>query len=240
MWFESKFYESLKEQDEEATLQYCFNENPLCEYVNDFIELNITQENYLKLIELCDFLMVNNVDVLVDKIVECFGLQVIHEFGDFYKYNSQRLQVHNKESLKQAIHLYCENPETCYKTYGFSAYWNVSNITNMNYMFAVSNFIGDISKWDVSNVINMYYMFYGSQFNGDISKWDVSNVINMNGMFCKSQFNGDLSKWYVSNVTSMVSMFKRSHFNGDISKWNVSIEVLNDWIQHLYYVSRYS
>ena len=189
MWFVSKFYESLKEEDEKATLQDCFNENPLCEYVNDFIELNIRKDNYLKLIELCDFLMVTNVDVLVDKIVECFGVQVIHEFGDFYKYNSQRLQVHNKESLKQAIQLYCENPETCYKTYGFSAYWNVSNITNMNYMFAVSIFNGDISKWDVSNVITMEYMFYGSQFHGDISKWDVSNVTTMYSMFSGSQFN---------------------------------------------------
>ena len=195
MWFVSKFYESLKEEDEEASLQDCFNENPLCEHLNDFIELNITQANYLKLIELCDFLMVTNVDVLVDKIVECFGVQVIHEFGDFYKYNSQRLQVHNKESLKQTIHLYCENPEKCYKTNGFSAYWNVSSITNMNYMFAVSNFNGDISKWDVSNVTNMNSMFYECYFNGDISQWNVSKVTTMKSMFSGSHFKGDLSKW---------------------------------------------
>ena len=37
-------------------------------------------------------------------------------------------------------------------------------------------FNSDISNWDVSNVTNMNFMFHGSKFNGDISKWDVSNV----------------------------------------------------------------
>ena len=48
MWFESKVYEELKEQDENATLQDCFCD-PLQDYVNDFINLNITKNNYLKL-----------------------------------------------------------------------------------------------------------------------------------------------------------------------------------------------
>ena len=86
MWFESKVYEELKEQQQDATLDDCLNENPLYEHLNDFIELNITKENYLKLIELCDFLMVINVDILVDKIVKCFGVSIIHDFGDFYRY----------------------------------------------------------------------------------------------------------------------------------------------------------
>ena len=74
MWFESKLYEEVKEQDENAILYNYLNENKLYKYFDDFIQLNITQENYLKLIELCDFLMVINVDVLVDKIVQCFGV----------------------------------------------------------------------------------------------------------------------------------------------------------------------
>ena len=102
MWIESKLYEELKEQDENATLHDCLSEHSLYKYLDDFIQLNITQKNYLKLIDLCDFLMVTNVDVLVDKIVQRFGVSIIHEFGDFYKYNSQRLQVHDKKSLKQA------------------------------------------------------------------------------------------------------------------------------------------
>ena len=36
---------------------------------------------------------------------------------------------------------------------------------------------GDISGWDVSNVTNMKYMFRNAEsFNGDLSKWNVSNV----------------------------------------------------------------
>ena len=43
MWFESKLYEELKEQQQDATLHDCLNENPLYEHLNDFIQLNITQ-----------------------------------------------------------------------------------------------------------------------------------------------------------------------------------------------------
>jgi surface protein len=99
---------------------------------------------------------------------------------------------------------------------------DVSNVTDMNGMFAESQFNGDISAWDVSNVKKMGGMFRDSQFNGDISAWDVSNVKNMRWMFAGSQFQGDISKWNVSNVERMGWMFQNSQFNGDISKWNVS------------------
>ena len=37
----------------------------------------------------------------------------------------------------------------------------------------------DISSWDVSNVTNMGWMFSGNnQFNQDLSSWDVSKVNN--------------------------------------------------------------
>ena len=35
---------------------------------------------------------------------------------------------------------------------------------------------GHISNWDVSNVTDMSFMFKGSSFNQDLSSWDVSNV----------------------------------------------------------------
>ena len=100
--------------------------------------------------------------------------------------------------------------------------WDVSNVTDMEYMFKWSKFNGDISQWNVSNVTNMESMFNSSKFNGDISQWNVSNVTNMNTMFFNSVFNGDISQWDVSNVTNMDSMFYDSKFNGDISQWDVS------------------
>ena len=57
------------------------------------------------------------------------------------------------------------------------SYWDVSNATNMPYMFYMCEeleSVGDISEWDVSKVINMSYMFSGcKKFNQDISDWDV-------------------------------------------------------------------
>ena len=98
---------------------------------------------------------------------------------------------------------------------------DVSDITNMRYMFWSSKFNGDISKWNVGQVIYMSSMFMGSKFNGDISQWDVSNVKDMRAMFYNTDFSGDLSGWDTSNVESMHRMFEHSTFNGDISKWNV-------------------
>ncbi len=100
---------------------------------------------------------------------------------------------------------------------------DVNEITDMSYLFSdeLVSFAGDISKWDVSNVTNMNSMFAHSAFNDDISKWDVSNVTNMGYMFAYSNFNGDISKWNVSNIKNMSYMFAYSKFDGDISKWNV-------------------
>ena len=92
--------------------------------------------------------------------------------------------------------------------------WNVSNVTDMRYMFfncSELKSVGDISSWNVSKVTNMNSMF--SYCNtlvsvGNISKWDVSNVTNMYSMFydCKL-FNQDLSGWNVSNVTIPYGIF---------------------------------
>ena len=90
--------------------------------------------------------------------------------------------------------------------------WDVSNVTDMSYMFFACEelkSVGDISSWDVSKVTDMSFMFYNCvSFNQDISSWDVSNVTDMKYMFCNCKsFNQDISNWDVSNVKCYLLMF---------------------------------
>ena len=100
--------------------------------------------------------------------------------------------------------------------------WNVSNVTDMSWMFSDSSFNQDISSWDVSNVKNMKGMFSGTTFNQNISSWDVSNVTDMSSMFSHSSFNQNVCSWDVSKVENMRNMFENSSFDKNISEWNVS------------------
>jgi len=102
---------------------------------------------------------------------------------------------------------------------------DVSQVTDMNSVFANTDFQGDISQWDVSNVKDMNLMFYKcTNFNCDLSNWKVDNVETMANMFtgCKN-FNSDISSWDVRNVKNMTAMFYWcDNFNQDLSSWDVS------------------
>lgn len=76
-----------------------------------------------------------------------------------------------------------------------------------NYMFASTNFNGDISHWDVSNIGNMSYMFDRNPvFNQDIGNWDVSGSASYAGMFNLAEsFDQDLSAWAVSPGATYVN-----------------------------------
>ena len=105
--------------------------------------------------------------------------------------------------------------------------WDVSNVTNMAYMFrdnspTGSTFNQPIGNWDVSNVTDMKFMFSNSTFNQPIGNWDVSNVTNMDDLFYNSTFNQPIGNWDVSNVTNMAYMFRGSTFNQPIGNWDVS------------------
>ena len=71
---------------------------------------------------------------------------------------------------------------------------------------------GPIGTWDVSEVTDMRFLFGYTNFNGDISNWDVSKVTDMSKMFAQTPFNGDISNWDVSQVTTMVQMFYKASF----------------------------
>ena len=108
--------------------------------------------------------------------------------------------------------------------------WDVSNVTNMGFMFAEATvFNQDISSWDVSSVTVMGFMFAEAEtFNQPIGNWDVSSVTFMTLMFADTDaFNQDISNWDVSNVTDMAYMFLNnsptgSTFNQPIGDWDVS------------------
>ena len=96
----------------------------------------------------------------------------------------------------------------------FAGEWNYSDDVATYDLHA---FNGDISQWDVSNVTDMSFMFYHSNFTGDISRWGVSHIINMKCMFRDGIWNGNISNWDVSNVTTMEQMFDHSKFTGKYS-----------------------
>lgn len=226
-WFQSQLLLNIQETNPNATIYDCFMDNDQRKsYIADFLNLRITKSNFKHIIELCDFLMVDDdVDCLIDEIIKIhdYDYSIIYEFEDFYKQNTKRIRPLSRHELHEAIEYYNTDVNICFQEYGFSSFWNTSEITDMSYMFCEDLlFNGDISRWDMSNVTNMNAMFYGSAFNGNISQWDVSNVNYMANLFSRSVFNGDISDWNVSNVVNMTCMFYESYFQNDISRWNVS------------------
>ena len=104
--------------------------------------------------------------------------------------------------------------------------WDVSRVTNMDFLFAERHFDEPIGGWDVSNVESMEGMFQDtSSFNQPIGGWNVSNVKNMSSMFAggSGSFNQPIGGWDVSSVKNMSSMFASATvFNQPIGGWDVS------------------
>jgi surface protein len=127
-------------------------------------------------------------------------------------------------NIDGAVDEWITDPDAASTKYGNITTWDVSGVTNMEYLFNKgSEFNEDISKWDVSSVTNMRNMFvYASVFNQDISEWDVSSVTRMNWMFAvATEFNQDISKWDVSSVTDMENMFySASAFDQELCAWD--------------------
>lgn len=179
--------------------------------INSKIDIREQMRKVMKLyLEIC-FL---DYRVLPDKVINDLNTHI-----DLYE---SLIQVDNSQ-LKKYIGRFVDNPEWR-KLRNFN-WLDTSLVTDMSYLFYENEFCAgiDISRWNVSNVKNMAYMFAISTFNGDISNWDVSNVTAMNSMFeyCKA-FNSDISHWNVANVMYMSHMFHQAErFNQDISNWKI-------------------
>ena len=115
---------------------------------------------------------------------------------------------------------------------------DISNLSDLGYMFADSTFNDNLNGWDVSGINNMSYTFFGSSWNNglpagedgeivgstkNILDWDVSNVLSMRGMFEHNKaFNALIDNWNLSTIRNMDSMFRNaSSFNRDLSRWYV-------------------
>ena len=92
--------------------------------------------------------------------------------------------------------------------------FDVSNVTNMSYMFysaVTTNTTIDFSTWDVSNVTTTFNMFnYASNFtNINLSNWNTTKLETINSMFygCEKLKEIDLSTWNTNNIKNLGFLF---------------------------------
>ena len=118
-----------------------------------------------------------------------------------------------KDDLLRGVNLWCFSQEKCTNQYGHISTWNVSNITDMSYIFNnIKNFNQPLGSWDVSQVTNMSNMFNNTKhFNQPLGSWNISQVTDMSNMFNNAEsFNQPLGSWDVSNVINMNKMFYKT------------------------------
>ncbi|AII16935.1 hypothetical protein JO84_gp053 [Aureococcus anophagefferens virus] len=143
-------------------------------------------------------------------------LDIYDENKSLFNIRKEKAKIYkfNNNTLKSMLYLLNNNRLTEYiiRYYGIPNNWNVSNVTDMSYIFSDQQytiFNYDINNWDVSNVTNMESMFKNNiYFNKPINNWNVLKVTNMTNMFNgATQFDQSISNWNLNNkiITDMFS-----------------------------------
>jgi surface protein len=122
----------------------------------------------------------------------------------------------DNDTLREAVQLWCGQRAVALQRYGDINDWDVSQVTEVAYLFCNTTFNDRIDRWDLRNVTSMDRMFYrATAFNQPLDTWDVSRVTTMSCMFNGAKsFNQSLSSWDVRCVTNMEGMF-----SGATSHW---------------------
>ncbi len=118
---------------------------------------------------------------------------------------------------------------------------DLSNVTDLSYMFCGASSFDTALFWDTSTVEDMSYMFKDAlAFNGNITGWDVHHVTTMQNMFADARaFNRNIGGWATGNVKDMSGMFSEAYdFNQDISGWNTSN--VTDMTAMFYYATTFN
>merc|ERR1711933_254677 len=86
--------------------------------------------------------------------------------------------------LRSAVEFWLDNKELAESIYGNFKNWDVSKITDMDGVFAETDFNGDISSWNTDKVTSMQSMFYEAKsFNQKLCDWNFDNVVDTEMMF---------------------------------------------------------
>ncbi|RYZ91250.1 MAG: BspA family leucine-rich repeat surface protein [Proteobacteria bacterium] len=140
----------------------------------------------------------------------------------FYSVFNQNLNSWNVNQVERMDDMFTQNNMFNGNITG----WQTSSVQTLRSMFAgASAFNQPIDSWDVSNVTDISWIFENSNFNQPLNNWNVSNVTSMEGAFLNAtSFNQPLNFWDVSKVTNMRSAFQgASNFNGNITAWNLAL-----------------
>ena len=106
---------------------------------------------------------------------------------------------------------------------------DVSNTTNLSYLFAYSQHMNNptgLGTWNTHSVTDMSYAFayWLSSTFPDIASWDTSSVTTMRCMFDVNGISAfDIDEWDVSKVEDMYAMFRGGEMTSiDLSSWSTS------------------